>query len=127
MKHTHHQIPTHLNVEDRVLFGLTGRQFLTALIGVSIAYNLWNQAALPATLRVGLAAAWVAATLVLALVRPGDRPLEQWALSAVVYIAIPRVSTWQPAEPELADWHAPADEGWAEAAPGLAWTEVGKP
>jgi hypothetical protein len=123
----HHQIPTHLNVEDKLLFGLTARQFLTILIGVSLAYSAWNQPAAPASLHLPLAAACLALTFVLALVRPGDRPIEQWALVALIYIARPRASSWSRPEPEPSDWQAPADEGWAEAAPDLAWADGCQP
>jgi hypothetical protein len=29
---THHEVPTHLDVEDKVLYGLTVRQFLYLLV-----------------------------------------------------------------------------------------------
>src|SRR5258708_6313208 len=45
MTTTHHQVPTHLDVEDKVLFGLTVRQFLYLLVGSSPSYALWDQAA----------------------------------------------------------------------------------
>jgi len=32
---THHEVPTHLDVEDKVLYGLTVRQFLYLLVGSS--------------------------------------------------------------------------------------------
>ena len=41
----HHEVPTHLNVEDKVLFGLTVRQFLIVLVGCLASYALWQQAA----------------------------------------------------------------------------------
>jgi len=122
MLRAHHQIPTHLNVEDKVLFGLTGRQFLTILIGVSLAYSIWNQLALPVSLRVPVTIACVGLTLVTALIRPGERPLEQWALVALIYVARPKCSTWRPAQPDSRDWHATVDDGWAEASPALTWS-----
>src|SRR5262249_54350352 len=127
MARTHHQIPTHLNVEDKVLFGLTARQFLTVLIGVSLAYSVWNHPALLASLRLGLAATCAVLTLVVALVRAAERPIEQWALVALVYVARPKGSSWSPPEPDPDDWQAPTDEGWAEAVPDLAWADGGQP
>ena len=38
-----HQIPTHLNVEDRAIFGLTVRQVGYLVVGCAGAYNLWTQ------------------------------------------------------------------------------------
>ena len=37
-----HQTPTHADTEDRFLFGLTGRQFLLAVVSVVLAYGLWD-------------------------------------------------------------------------------------
>ena len=39
----HHEVPTHLNVEDKVLYGLTVRQFLYLLVGSSGTYSVWDQ------------------------------------------------------------------------------------
>ena len=57
----HHEVPTHLNVEDKVLFGLTVRQFLYMLVGSSASYTLWDQlAGLGDPVRVALVALCVA-------------------------------------------------------------------
>jgi len=39
-----HELPTHLQVEDVLLAGLTARQLLRLMIGASLAYGLWDQA-----------------------------------------------------------------------------------
>jgi hypothetical protein len=117
----HHEVPTHLNVEDRVLFGLTARQFLYVLVGSSASYALWDQTLwLADALRVASVAASVAATLAFALVRPADRPLEELLAAALLYAATPRRATWQPAEPRPGDWR-PEGASWQELAPSLAW------
>ena len=60
----HHEVPTHLNVEDKVLYGLTVRQFLYLLVGSSATYTLWQQSdALPLPMRALLAATCVLVTL----------------------------------------------------------------
>ena len=41
----HHEVPTHLNVEDKVVLGLSVRQFLYMLVGSSASYTLWEQSA----------------------------------------------------------------------------------
>ena len=49
-----YELPTHLDVQDTLLFGLTARQLVRLAVGASIAYAIWNQtAALPAALRFG--------------------------------------------------------------------------
>jgi hypothetical protein len=112
-----------LNVEDKVLFGLTVRQFVYMLVGSSAAYSLWEQATQwPDPLRVGLAALCVSVTLAFALLRPADRPLEEWVAAAMLYITSPRRATWQPREPELADWR-PTGAGWQELTPSISWAE----
>jgi hypothetical protein len=117
----HHEVPTHLNVEDKVLFGLTVRQFLYMLVGSSATYSLWDQTAqLPDPLRVALASLCVSLTLAFALLRPAERPLEEWLAAALIYVASPRHATWQPGEPDLTDWR-PTGGGWQELTPSLSW------
>ena len=123
MLRKHHEVPTHLNVEDKVLYGLTVRQFLYLLVGSSATYSLWDQLApLPTPLRAALAGACVALTLAFALLRPADRPLEEWFAVALMYLATPRSAIWWPAEPRPADWH-PAGESWQELAPSPSWVD----
>jgi hypothetical protein len=121
----HHEVPTHLNVEDKVLFGLTVRQFLYLLVGSSASYALWDQSA-------GLGDAWRAAgvvlctsvTLAFALVRPAGRALEEWLAAALLFAASPRRATWCPCEPLLSDWR-PASADWQELAPSPVWADEG--
>jgi len=118
-----HEIPTHLNVEDKLVFGLTARQFLYVLVGCTLAYAVWDQASMaPSALRVSVTAACLLASTVIALFRPLGRPLEGWILAALVYCSTPRRCTWQPREPEAADWR-PTLAGWQELTPNLIWAE----
>jgi PrgI family protein len=117
----HHEVPTHLNVEDKVVFGLSVRQFLQMLVGSSASYTLWEQTAmLPDPLRVGLVTLSACGTVMFALLRPAGRPLEEWLVAALVYAGAPRRSTWRPAEPDAADWR-PAAAAWQELTPSLSW------
>src|SRR5579864_8390050 len=119
----HHEVPTHLNVEDKVLYGLTVRQFLYLLVGSSGAYSVWDQmSSFPTPLRAAVAALCVALTLGFALLRPADRPLEEWLAAALIYLATPRRAIWCPAEPRPGDWY-PAGENWQELAPNPSWVE----
>ena len=125
---THHEVPTHLDVEDKVLYGLTVRQFLYLLVGSSASYALWDPAAVVGDgLRVAGVGVCVATTLAFALVRPAGRALEEWLVAGLVFAASPRRATWQPMEPVAADWR-PAGAGWQELTPSLAWAddEVGE-
>jgi len=119
----HHEVPTHLDVEDKVLFGLTVRQFLHLLVGSSGTYLFWDQTAgLNEAVRVGMVCISVCTTVVLALIRPAGRPLEEWLAVTLLYIGTPRRATWQPGEPAVSDWR-PAGAAWQELTPSLTWAD----
>jgi hypothetical protein len=122
MPRLQHEIPTHLNVEDKVLLGLTVRQLLYLMVGCSLGYGCWGQtSALAVGLRVALAAGCVLLAALFALVRPLDRSLEEWVVAAVCYLAAARTATWQPPAARAADWAPPAGD-WQELTPALDWT-----
>jgi hypothetical protein len=121
-----HEIPTHLDVEDRLLFGLPARRALALLSGAAIAFSLWNQApVLPEAPRAALAAACVLVAAVLTFVRPGERGLEAWGLLAVRFAAQPRVCVWHPIAREDVPGPSALAEAvptaWEALAPRLAW------
>jgi PrgI family protein len=119
----HHEVPTHLNVEDKAVFGLTVRQFLYLLVGSSASYALWGEAApLGDPLRAAAVGICGLTTLAFALLRLADRPLEEWLAAALVYAASPRQATWRPREPVAEDWR-PVNGQWQELTPSLAWAE----
>ena len=119
-----HEIPTHLNVEDRAFYGLSARQVTYLTLGCAGAYWAWTSALeLPLAARLALVAACVLVALTLALLRPLGRSLETWAYLGLRYLALPRRAVWQSAllDPVIA---AESDEGWAEWSPQLAWQAV---
>ena len=119
----HHEVPTHLNVEDKIVFGLSVRQFLYMLVGSSASYTLWQQAAATGDfVRVSLVALSLATTVAFALLRPAGRPLEEWLAALLVFAAAPRQSVWRPPEPDPADWRLQG-ASWQALAPSLAWVE----
>jgi len=123
MRTRQHEIPTHLNVEDKLLLGLTARQFLYVLVGTSLSYGMWNQLFdAPPVLRVTIVAACLLAAAAMALLRPLDRPLEEWLLAACVFVGTPRKATWRPREPDAAEWR-PAADAWHELKPNLTWLD----
>lgn len=91
-----HEIPTHLNVEDKVFAGLTMRQLMTAAVGLGLAYGAASELPLPIPVRLVAAGAVLVAVALLALWRPADRPLEDWAFVLLRYWAVPRVAVWRP-------------------------------
>lgn len=110
------ELPTHLHVEDKLIAGLTIRQVLFLCVGVSVGYSLWLHLAGVAT----AIATWLAHTPSLAmvaplaqvarlvvsalpillmvicvLVRPADRPLEDWLLVVLRYVSLPKAAVWR--------------------------------
>jgi hypothetical protein len=123
MPRPRHEIPTHLNVEDKAFFGLSVRQVMHLTIGLAGGYAVWVQwPDLHPTVRVGLAVAGVLQAVVLALVRPGGRGLDEWLFVALHYAALPKASAWRPREPEPATWR-PGPAGWEEWTPQVTWKE----
>jgi len=119
-----HELPTHIQVEDVLLAGLTARQLLRLTIGISLAYGLWDQApSVPVPIRAGLAAVLAAAGVLLALCQPGRRPLDQWVLAAILFALLPRRLVWRPTEPDIRQ-SSQAPSGWAELAPRPEWLRI---
>ena len=88
-----HEIPTHLNVEDRAFYGLSARQVTLLTVGCASAYAVWNQwLGLPLVLRLALVVACLAVALVLALVRPYGRSLDEWTFIALRYLSVPKTA-----------------------------------
>jgi hypothetical protein len=118
-----HEIPTHLNVEDRAFYGLSVRQVMYLTGGFSLGYSLWTQwgDALP-ELRIAMAVTCALVAIILALVRPAGRGFEEWAFVVLRYLVIPHRARWSPAELDLSAWRS-ADDRWVELAPRRALTE----
>lgn len=120
---TRHEIPTHLQVEDELFWGLSVRQALTLAGGFSGGYSLWTQwPDLPEALRLGLALGCLAAAATMALVRPGGRGLEEWAFVALHYAALPKASVWRRRAANPEEWRT-RQASWVELAPQVAWQE----
>jgi len=118
-----HEIPTHLNVEDRAIYGLTIRQVMYLTVGAASGYGLWNQwPVLPIPLRALLVAVPVVLALTFALLRPADRPLDEWIFVGLHHLALPKRTVWRVRELSGSDWIS-TDADWKELRPELAWQE----
>src|SRR5262245_58409558 len=118
-----YELPTHLDVQDTLIFGLTARQLVRLAIGASIAYAFWDQAAaLPGPVRFALTTAAVLAGLLFAVFQPGARPLDQWLLAAVVFCILPRRQLWRRDVPSLRPMRQTPARNWAELQPEPEWT-----
>src|SRR5215831_13831362 len=115
------EVPTHLNVEDTLLFGLTARQILRLVALLSVAYGVWDQVDLPTPIRASLVVLLALLGVTLALIQPGGRPLDQWVFAAAAFVLVPRRLAWRPQEPDAAEWRVAAASGWAELDLAIGW------
>ncbi len=112
-----HEIPTHLNVEDKPFYGLSARQFTDLIAGLGGTYSLWNQTpGWPPAARLMLVALSLLVALSVAVLKPGGRRLEAWLFVALHYVVTPKVTVWQRPAPRDADWAANRGD-WAELTP----------
>src|SRR3954453_18228554 len=82
-----YEIPTHLQVEDVLIAGLTPRQLLRLVAGASLAYAVWDQLTfLPVALRGAMTVGAGVLGVVFAPVEPGDSPLDQWTFAAPLFL-----------------------------------------
>jgi hypothetical protein len=93
-----HEIPTHLNVEDKAFAGLTMRQLMTAAVGLGMAYGTASELPLPILVRLVAAGIVLVAVAIVALWRPAGRPMEDWMFVLLRYWATPRIAVWRPRE-----------------------------
>ena len=89
-----HETPTHLDVPDHILLGLTLRHVLVLIAGVALGVWLGNSIGWPTGL-VALAPILLA-TLALSFIRPAGRGLEEWLFVIAVYYMSPRLAVWRP-------------------------------
>src|SRR5207237_588188 len=80
--------------------GLSARQFAYLVAGWAGGYALWQHAPeLPTELRAGLAGFCVLVALLVALVRPAGRGLDDWVFVLARYAATPKRCVWRVREP----------------------------
>ncbi len=124
MAHRRHEIPTHLNVEDKAFYGLSARQTMYLMIGISGSYGLWNQwSDIPTGLRLVLALGCLVIAAAVALLRIQGRALEEWLFMILHYAAVPKVAVWRRSEPDSEQvW--PSALGWEELTPRVNWEDL---
>ncbi len=89
-----HDVPTHLEIADKLVFGLTAGQTLFCVAGIFIGYSVWRHLLLLGMPILGSVpiAALVSVTLIsLALIRPEQRSLDQWGFILFRYLLEPKV------------------------------------
>ena len=96
-----HQVPTHMNVPDKLIFGPTAKQLLITLIGGSAGYDIWihmhillKYGLLGLLARLALSLIPAAMALSFALVSVAGSSLEMWALALLRYVQQPKAYVW---------------------------------
>ena|SRR5579859_2202342 len=70
-----YELPTHLQVEDVLIAGLTARQLVRLMIGASLGYGVWDQAGwLPQDVRLAVAMVPAVIGVLFALAATGRPP-----------------------------------------------------
>ena len=103
-----HEVPTHLMVPDKAVFGLTARQIGILGIGLIVAYTMWNALTLgplgvTMTLRIISGSLIVGSTVAIAFVVIAHQPLEAWISHALRYQFSPKRRIWQPIQQPIAE------------------------
>ena len=98
-----HEVPTHLNIDDKAFAGLTMRQLMVAIIGLALAYAAMSEVPVPLPVRLGMGAAVLLWTAAFTLWQPAGRSLEDWAFVLLRYVSVPRVVVWRVRAPRLAE------------------------
>ena len=119
-----HEIPTHLDVEDKILGPLTSKDAVTLLVGASVAYGVGTSQTLPSPTRLELAGVITLDARLFALLKIQGRPLEEWLLATLVYLGQPRRSVWKPRVSDVAKPHPTTRPGWYPYRPTPHWQRM---
>lgn len=82
-----HEVPTHLEIEDKPFFGLTMPQFVTLFVGLALAAILYNYALawLPLGVRLVISGLVGLVVLLSVFIRPGGLSLSEWLLERIQF------------------------------------------
>ncbi len=120
-----YELPTHLQVEDQLIAGLTARQLLRLVTGASLAYGAWDQASwLPQEVRLAMAGVLALAGVLFALLQPGGRPMDKWLLAAALFVVLPRQLVWRPGTAQSRRPQQQQQAGWAELELHPEWLQA---
>jgi hypothetical protein len=121
-----HDVPTHLEVSDKLVFGLTAGQTLFCAAGVFVGYSLWRRLqlfGLPLLGSVPLAALASLVLISLTLIRPEERSLDQWSFILLRYLFQPKVCLLAREGPVAELEEKEDQERWNEACPNRSDNE----
>lgn len=90
-----HEVPTHLNIEDKAFAGLTMRQLMVAIIGLALAYSAMSEMPLPLAIRLGSGGFVLLVTAAVSFWQPAGRSIEDWTFVLLRYVSMPRIVVWR--------------------------------
>ena len=106
-----HEVPTHVQAEDRVLLWLTFPQVAALLAVCGVAYGVWRYAPVgPSEIRIGLAVAVALVGAAATVGRVGDRRLPLAVADLLRYALMPRRYEGPPSDLARAEPPAPAHD-----------------
>jgi len=89
------RIPLDVDLEDRIVYGLTPIRLAYAVLSGLAAMTAWSQDGIPGAVRVPLAAAILAIGAALAWGRWRSRPLDGWLYDFAFYVWSTRRLRWR--------------------------------
>lgn len=89
------RVPLDIDLEDRLVYGLTPMRLAYAVLGVLGAMALWSIHYVAAPLRVVVAGLALAAGAALAWGRIDGRPLDTWLIDLGLFVASTRRLRWR--------------------------------
>jgi hypothetical protein len=123
------EFPTFLNEQPTIIFGRTGRELLIMVCGAVLSYKVWDDiySLLPSLigtfLGILLAIIIMLFFIILALVKIGYRPLEEWIFSWFIFVAIPKIYLYKPWEADV-EYQAELERSEREQAKQVATISV---
>ena len=90
------RVPLDVDLEDRLVYGLTPMRLAYAVLAGLVALGLWSAPWLMAVVRWPLAVVVLAAGAVLAYGRFHGRPVDEWLIDAFLFLIRTRRLTWTP-------------------------------
>jgi hypothetical protein len=83
----HARIPLDVDLEDKLIYGLTPTRLVYLVIGLLAAFALWSAHWAPPPVRAPVAALVGAAGAIAAWGRWRGRPLDGWAIDLAIYLS----------------------------------------
>ena len=99
------RVPLDVDLEDRLLFGLTPTRLVYLVVGLLAAFSSWSGHWAPAPLRAACAVAVLIAGVGAAWGTWRGRPLDAWVTDVALFVRATYRLRWKP--PRIKRWRLP--------------------